>query len=268
MNNSKKIMPVLFIGHGSPMNALATNDYTRSLNEVRHTFEKPKAILCISAHWLTKGTFITSLDTQKMTYDFSGFAKEMYEVRYPVRGSAEIARQIQKLVPTEIKPDHGEWGLDHGVWSVLRHLFPEADVPVLQLSIDINQAPEYHFKLGQELFCLRDEGILIVGSGNIAHNLTAFSWNEKAPAYDWAVEFDSWVKQQLLVRNYTALVQDFNKTPAGKMSVPSLDHYLPLLYILGASRPDDKLRFIYEKIENASIAMRSLILESYHNFTE
>ena len=260
MTPKKPYLPVLFVGHGSPMNALAKNDYTAALAAIGKVIPVPQAVLSISAHWLTNGTFITSQASPKQIYDFNGFPDELYQVKYSAKGSPEIAAKIQELLrPTEIKPDNGEWGLDHGTWSVLQHLYPKANVPVLQLSLDIRQPPEYHLKLGEQLRVLRDEGILIVASGNIVHNLRAFSWKEDDEIFPWALEFDTWVKVQIEARNFTALALDYNKTPAGKMSVPSLDHYLPLLYILGASRPEDRLSFFFEKIQNSSIAMRSLI---------
>lgn len=259
MTSKSSTLPVLFVGHGSPMNALAKNDYTEALNDLGKSLPLPKAILSISAHWLTNGTFITSAETPKQIYDFYGFPDELYKVKYPAKGSPEMAARIQQLIPTEIKFDNGEWGLDHGTWSVLQHLFPKADIPVLQLSIDMRQPPDYHVQLGEQLRALRDEGILLVGSGNIVHNLRAFSWKDNDEIFPWAQEFDTWVKQQIQSGNFKALVHDFNKTPAGKMSVPSTDHYLPLFYILGASQPEDKLNFFYEKIQNSSIAMRSFI---------
>ncbi len=257
-----KTMPILFIGHGTPMNAIAKNDYTETLNLLGASLPAPKAILTISAHWLTNGTFITSTDTPKIIYDFYGFPDELYKVTYPAPGSEKMALEIQKsLTETEIQLDNGSWGFDHGTWSVLKHLFPKAEVPVLQLSIDIRKSPENHLNLGHQLARLREQGILIVASGNIVHNLRSFSWRETDDVYPWAEEFDSWVKKQLLERNFAALATEYNKTEAGRMSVPSLDHYLPLLHIAGASRKEDKLRFVYEKIQNASIAMRSFIFE-------
>lgn len=260
MTANLNTMPVLFVGHGSPMNAIAKNDYTDALNALGKSIPKPKAVLSISAHWLTKGTYITSTSTPKQIYDFYGFPDELYHLKYPAKGSAETAEKIQMLLPElEIKPDLGQWGLDHGTWSVLQHLYPKADIPVIQLSIDASRSPEYHLHLGEQLRLLREEGILIVGSGNVVHNLRNFSWTENAEIFPWAAEFDQWVKTQIEARNFKALVEDFNKTPVGKMSVPSLDHYLPLLYIVGASRSDNRLNFFYEKIQNSSIAMRSLI---------
>lgn len=259
---NKQTMPALFIGHGSPMNALAKNNYTEALNTVRSRIpSNPKAILCISAHWLTKGTFISSTDTPDLIYDFYGFPDELYNVKYAAKGSSAIATSIRdSLKKIKIQFDD-ERGLDHGAWSVLKHIYPDAEIPILQLSIDIAQPPEYHLKLGEQLSKLRDEGILILGSGNIVHNLQNFSWREDEPPFSWAVEFDTWVKQQLEKRDFKALAYDYHKTAAGRLSVPTTDHYLPLLYILGASQEPDRLHFIYENIQNGSIAMSSFIFE-------
>lgn len=252
----------MFIGHGSPMNALAQNDYTLALDNIASNISlTPKAILCISAHWLTQGTYITSTDNPKTIYDFYGFPDELYKVQYPAKGSETMAVKIRSLIKgTNIQFDNGEWGLDHGAWSVLKHIYPEANIPVLQLSIDINQPAEHHLKLGQQLRILRENGVLIVGSGNVVHNLRNFSWKETEHPFDWAVEFDSWIKLQLENKNYSALATHYNSTESGKLSVPSLDHYLPLLYVVGASDEQDHLKFIYEKIQNGSIAMRSFIM--------
>jgi 4,5-DOPA dioxygenase extradiol len=258
----KNKMPTVFIGHGSPMNALAHNDYTQALNALGEKLPTAKALIVVSAHWLTEGTFVTSTDTPKIIYDFGGFPDELYQVQYPAIGSQIAAIKINHLIEhTRIQFDNGEWGLDHGAWSVLKHLYPKANIPVLQLSLDRTQPPEYHFELGRQLQVLRDEGFLIIGSGNIVHNLRNFSWKETDTPYEWAVAFDNWSKTQIESRDYSALIHDYNKTTYGKMSVPSLDHYLPMLYVLGASQASDKLSFIYEKIQNGSIAMRSFIFE-------
>lgn len=254
------MLPVLFIGHGSPMNAIADNDYTKTLNRLGSELPKPKAILVVSAHWLTQGTFVTSTDTPKMIYDFFGFPHELFEAKYPAPGSQAAALRINHLIEgTRIQFDNGSWGLDHGSWSVLRHLYPKADVPILQLSIDLSKPPAWHFEFAKELVKLRDEGILIVGSGNIVHNLRNFSWKENVPVYDWAEEFDQWYKQKLEARDFNALVSDYDKTESGRLSVPSLDHYLPAIYTFGASLPEDKLIHVYEEIQNGSIAMRSFM---------
>jgi len=252
-------MPVLFLGHGNPMNALVHNDFTKSLHRLGETLPVPKSILCVSAHWMTKGTWVTHMAKPKTIHDFSGFPRELFAVQYPAPGSPELADLVrQEIQSPKIGADDTEWGLDHGTWSVLRHLYPKANVPVVQLSLDLSQPAEFHFELGQKLANLRDSGVLIVGSGNIVHNLRTIRWEEDAPAHDWAVEFDEWSKQNLLTRNFKNLVHHYLETPAGKLSVPTPEHYYPLLYILGAAQADDQLVFDYEGIQNASISMRCL----------
>ncbi len=251
-------MPVLFLGHGSPMNALADNVYTNTLNRLGKKIPQPLAILCISAHWMTRGTWITHLENPKTIHDFSGFPEELYKVQYPASGNPELAESIQKIITTpKIELDH-DWGLDHGCWSVLRHMYPKADIPVLQLSLNMEASPEYHFNLGHELQKLRDKGILLVSSGNIVHNLRRISWDENAESLSWAVEFDQWVKDKILARDFKALQNDFLSTEAGGLSVPTIEHYLPLLYTIGASQPSDSINFEYEGMQNASISMRCI----------
>lgn len=256
---SDAIMPSVFLGHGSPMNAIETNSFTRTLNSLGKNLPAPTAILCISAHWLTEGTWITEMENPKTIHDFYGFPQQLFDVRYPAPGRPDLARTIQKDISSvQIKSDKTEWGLDHGTWSVLRHLYPKADIPVMQLSLDMTQPPEFHFKLGEELNKLRQKGILIVGSGNIVHNLRRIGREENPAPHDWALEFDDWAKRKLVERDFKALQNDFLKTEAGRLSVPTPDHYLPLLYVIGASHSKDTLKFEYEDIQLGSISMRCL----------
>lgn len=251
-------MPSLFIGHGSPMNAIEDNPYTRSLNLLGQSIEKPQAILCISAHWMTEGTWITHMDRPKTIHDFYGFPQPLFDVQYPAPGRPDIAEAIQKELSSEkIHLDHDAWGLDHGTWAVLRHMYPSADIPVMQLSLDMSQPPEYHFKLGQELAKLRQMGILIIGSGNIVHNLRQIQWGSNPKPFDWCIEFDEWFKNKLVLRDFKALQNDILNTHAGRLSVPTMDHYYPLLYIIGSCQTNDELKFEYEEIQNSSISMRS-----------
>ena len=209
-------LPVLFLGHGSPMNAIEDNSFTRRLNEMGQTMERPRAILAISAHGLTRGTFVTHMKNPRTIHDFYGFPKALFDVEYPAPGSPEIAEAIAELVSNpRIGFDEDQWGIDHGTWSVLTHLYPRADVPVIQLSIDIAEPPEFHYRLGQSIAAIRDRGVMILGSGNIVHNLQKIRWEKDAAPFDWAVEFDAWVKDQLLKRNHDQLVHDFLTTPAG-----------------------------------------------------
>lgn len=254
------IMPSLFIGHGSPMNAIANNTYTQRINALGDSLPKPTTILCISAHWLTEGTFVTHMKQPKTIHDFYGFPQALFDLEYNSPGSPEIANLVKsEITKTNVQLDEG-WGLDHGTWSVLTHMYPKADIPVLQLSIDIMKGPEYHFQLGQELSKLRERGVLILGSGNIVHNLRKISWDEKATPYDWALEFDLWTKEKLLKKDFKALTKDFLKTEAGKLSVPTMDHYYPLLYTIGTAQPSDELKFEFEEMQNGSISMRSISL--------
>lgn len=252
-------MPTLFLGHGSPMNAILDNSFSRTLMALGQRLPRPKAILVISAHWLTRGTWITRMERPQTIHDFHGFPQELFDVQYPAPGDIELAEAIQTTIakPSIIADDH-EWGLDHGTWSVLKHLYPKADVPVLQLSMDMTQGPEFHYRLGQQLEQFRRQGVLIVGSGNIVHNLRRLNWEDTAKPYEWALEFDQWAKGKLEQRDANALIHQFHSTEAGKLSIPTPDHYFPLLYVLGAASSTDELRFEYEEIQNSSISMRCL----------
>lgn len=255
----KSKLPVLFLGHGSPMNAIAENDFTRALNLLGKELPRPQAILCISAHWMTEGSWITHMPQPKTIHDFYGFPQPLFDVQYPAPGAPEIAEKIQKLITDPgIQLDDEMWGLDHGTWSVLKHMYPIADIPVMQLSLYMEQPLEYHMKLGEELTKLREEGILIIGSGNIVHNLRQINWDENAQPYAWATEFDEWIKTKVVHRDHHAIVTDALKSEAGKLSVPTLEHFLPFIYTLGASESLDEIRFEYEGIQNGSISMRCI----------
>ena len=252
-------MPLLFLAHGSPMNAIANNVFTKTLNLLSKNLPTPSAILCISAHWQTEGTWITHSTNPKTIHDFGGFPPELYKIQYPAPGDPQLAEKIQKMIESpQIKFDDKNWGFDHGSWSVLLHLYPEAKIPVIQLSMDMTQPPQFHFDLGRQLNFLRAQGVLIVASGNIVHNLRTIQWEEKTKPLDWAIEFDQWVKQNLLNRNFNPLISDFTKSKVGHLSVPTPDHYYPLLYILGATEQSDELKFEFEGFQNASISMRSI----------
>ncbi|MBY0472232.1 4,5-DOPA dioxygenase extradiol [bacterium] len=253
-------MPVLFIGHGSPMNAVETNSFTQTLGNLGKKLPKPDAIVCVSAHWMTDGIWVTHMAKPRTIHDFYGFPKELFEIQYPAPGSPKTAELIKSLVRNpSITWDDQKWGLDHGTWSVLKHLYPNADIPTIQLSICMKESGEYHYQIGEQLKKLRDQGVLILGSGNIVHNLRVINFDdENAKPFDWATEFDEWSKKKLLARDHHALCTEFNSTSAGKMSVPTVDHYYPLLPILGASDPQDAVSFEYEGMQNASISMRAV----------
>lgn len=259
MASFPKRMPTFFIGHGSPMNALATNEYSKTLHRLGKTISQPRAIVMISAHWMTKGTWVTHMKSPKTIHDFYGFPQELFDVQYPAPGAPSLAEEIQKKISsTHIELEDQKWGLDHGTWSVLTHLYPEANIPVIQLSLDMTQPASFHFHLGQQLQFLRDEGVLILGSGNIVHNLKLLNWSANAQPYNWAVQFDEWVKQKIISRDWSALTEEALHSNNGKLSVPTLEHYLPFLVILGTATESDSLQFVYEGLENASISMRSV----------
>lgn len=255
--NSTAKMPVLFLGHGSPMNAIEENDFTKSLKNISSKIPKPKAVLCISAHWLTEAPAVTSMLQPKTIHDFYGFPEALFKVQYPAAGQPELAKKISdNIKDPKIAQDDHEWGLDHGTWSVLRHVYPNADIPVVQLSIAIKNPGDFHLQMGEKLRWLREQGVLIVGSGNIVHNLRQIRWEPEAKAFDWALEFDQWTKEKMLARDFKTLAQKFSDTSAGRLSVPTPDHYYPLLYILGAADKNDEISFEYEGIQNGSISMR------------
>ena len=258
-------MPVLFLGHGSPMNAIEDNDYRRSWQALGAEFgarlPRPQMILCISAHWLTTGWWLTAMDKPKTIHDFGGFPQELFDQQYPAPGAPAVAREIsQGIRQPPVGLDAKDWGLDHGTWSVLKPMFPKADIPVVQLSMDYSRPPAEHFALGQQLKSLRDRGVLIVGSGNIVHNLRATRFGA-APnqAYDWAVEFDSSIAGRIEKGDLAGLA-DFQKLGSvAQLAHPTYDHYLPLLHAAGAVDPKEPVRFFNANYQAASISMRSAI---------
>lgn len=249
--------PLLFIGHGSPMNIIHDNEFTRSLHALGQRVEKPAAVLVISAHWLTPGETRVSVNPQPATiHDFGGFPDELYQVRYPAPGHPALAREtIAQVTSLKVHDDH-EMGLDHGAWSILRHMWPNADVPAFQMSIDYAKSPQFHYDLGRELKALRDKGVLLLGSGNIVHNLRRISWQESDHVPAWAEEFDAWCKARLLSGNHAALVAYHTLGATANLAVPTSDHYLPMLYTLGALDPKETIRFTHESFQNGSISMR------------
>ncbi len=250
-------MPVVFVGHGSPTNAIENNEFTLNWAEIGKNIPKPTAILSVSAHWLTKGTFVTSMENPKTIYDFYGFPKELYALSYPAPGDVKLAGDIIKSVSNpEISKDF-EWGLDHGTWSVLIKMFPKADIPVIQLSMDFNQPGDFHFELGKKLNFLRKRGVLIFCSGNIVHNLGRIDWSDKA--HDWALEFDEISKKLISEKKYSELINYQKLGKSALLSIPTNDHYLPLLYSLGASEANDNIHFFNEKVTMGSLSMRGVI---------
>jgi 4,5-DOPA dioxygenase extradiol len=251
-------MPLLFIGHGSPTNAIEDNEFSRGWREAAKTLPRPDAILCISAHWETQGSYVTAMVHPRTIHDFYGFPEEMYKMKYPAPGSSEIANLVRKTIHgTNVLPDQ-EWGLDHGTWSCLVHLFPKADIPVLQLSLDRSIGAEANYRLGVELNSLRDEGILIIGSGNIVHNLRMVVWEDRA--FDWAVEFDAKLKQWMLDGDHDPIIHYEKQGQAAALAVNSAEHYLPLLYVLGAQQAGEPISFFNEKVWGGSLSMRCVRL--------
>lgn len=248
--------PAIFFGHGNPLNALANNRYTEAWRRMGLEIPKPVAILSISAHWFVPETGVTITTAPRTIHDFGGFPRELYHVQYPAPGDPLLARRVQKmLAPMPVKLDES-WGLDHGTWSVLCHVYPDAGVPVVQLSIDETQPPSFHFEIGRRLAPLRDEGVLIVGSGNLVHNLHAYAWGRHMPdPYDWAVRFESMAKDAMLAGEFRPLVDYEKLGKDAALSIPTPDHYLPLLYVLGAKQEGEAARFPVEGIDGGSVSM-------------
>ncbi|PYS46806.1 MAG: 4,5-DOPA dioxygenase extradiol [Acidobacteria bacterium] len=249
-------MPVIFFGHGNPMNALMENDYTRGWAAIGKKCPRPRAIVCVSAHWYLPGTAVTAMHRPRTIHDFGGFPRELYEVKYPAPGDPLLARRVESLLaPAPVRLDE-RWGLDHGTWSVLCHVFPDADVPVIQLSIDETQPAEFHYRLGKRLAPLRDEGILIVGSGNLVHNLHAYAWGRHAvEPLDWAVGFEERARELLLTGDHGPLINYERLGRDAILSAPTPDHYLPLLYVIALQREDEEVSFPVEGFDGGSISM-------------
>lgn len=254
-NTSNRISP-LFIGHGSPMNAIASNSYTHFLASYAQSIPSPKAVVVISAHWQSRGTFITGSDAPEQIYDFYGFPDDLYRVRYAPPGTKTIAQQVASFV-SGISVD-SDRGIDHAAWAVLMHMYPKATIPVLELSLDIHKSPQEHFLLGQRLQALCNDGILFIGSGNMVHNLRDISFEDDEPPFPWAVAADAWLKEKLELDAIQELIDYERSFPNYKRSIPTNEHYLPLLYILGMRDTTKKLKTLYEAIQNGSISMRSI----------
>lgn len=254
-------MPVIFIGHGSPLNITLDNDFTRSLSKLGKSLPRPKAIMVISAHWLTNGTYVTCMERPETIYDFYGFPDELYKIRYPSPGSPHGGVLVKELMP-EVNCSH-EWGLDHASWSILKHMYPKADIPVFEMSLDYSfndwhpKPVRYYYDLASGLAGLREKGILIIGSGNMVHNLELIDFHDMdAEPYDWALKIDKKIKSNLINRNHKDLI---NYPAMGKeayLAAPTLDHYLPMIYTIALQGKNEPLTFIHEKFQNASISMR------------
>jgi 4,5-DOPA dioxygenase extradiol len=252
------ICPALFVGHGSPTNAIEDNEFSREWEKLGTELPKPDAIVCVSAHWVTQGSFVTAMDEPRTIHDFYGFPEELYQVQYPAPGNPLLASQIYNITKNVVRPEQN-WGLDHGTWSVLKRMFPDAEIPVIQISLDANLQPSQHFALAQQLKELRQNNIMIIGSGNIVHNLHMIKWADES--YPWADRFDKEIKDSIKDRNFEKVINYKNLGDAAKMSVPSDEHFLPLLYILGVTNPESQLRFFCEKVTLGAISMTSLLVE-------
>jgi 4,5-DOPA dioxygenase extradiol len=252
--------PVVFYGHGNPMNALENNPYTAAWGRLGTELPRPRAILAISAHWYVPATLVTANQHPRTIHDFGGFPRELYDVQYPAPGDVSLAARVTELLASYRAMGDESWGLDHGTWSVLVHAYPKADVPVVQLSIDETLAPGLHFEIGRLLRPLRDEGIMIVASGNIVHNLEAFAWGRHpAEPFDWAKRFEARARQLLLAREFDPLIEYESMGEDARLSAPTPDHYVPLLYAMGASDAGDRVSFPVEGIDGGSISMLSVL---------
>ncbi len=256
-------MPVLFLGHGSPMNAIEDNEFVQGWKAIGKTIPKPAAILCVSAHWETKGTFVTAMEKPKTIHDFGGFPAALFAVQYPAPGSPTFAAETKHIITkTEVGLDQ-QWGLDHGCWSVVKHLYPQADVPVFQMSLDYGKPAQYHYELAKELALLRTKGVLIVGSGNIVHNLRMIAWDKISTpnyGYDWAIEANEKMKQFILSNNHKDLIAYSSQGKAFDLAIPSPDHYLPLLYTLALKEENEKVNIFNDKAVMGSLTMTSLMI--------
>jgi 4,5-DOPA dioxygenase extradiol len=252
-------MPAIFFGHGNPMNALGLNEWSKAWAALGASVPRPRAVLCISAHWYLPGALVTTMRAPRTIHDFGGFPQELYDVEYPAPGDPELARRVQELLaPLPVGLDES-WGLDHGTWSVFRHVYPDAAAPIIQLSIDETQPAAFHFELGNKLAVLRDEGILIAGSGNLVHNLGKYAWGQHMPdPYDWAIRFERKAKELMLAGDYKSLIHFESLGHDARLSIPTPDHYLPLLYILATRREGDDVNFPVEGIEGGSMSMLTM----------
>lgn len=252
-------MPAIFFGHGNPMNALYRNEWTDGWAEIGRSLPRPDAVLCISAHWYVPTAAVTAMASPRTIHDFGGFPSELFEFQYPARGSPALAARVAELLDEKVVMDGGRWGLDHGTWSVLCHVFPDADVPVVQLSIDETQPAAWHYELAKRLAPLRDENVLIAGSGNMIHNLHAYAWGEKeVEPFDWALRFEANARELMLNRIHDPLIRYETLGKDALLSAPTPDHYLPLLYVLAQQLDDESVTFPVEGFDGGSISMTSV----------
>ena len=251
-------MPAFFIGHGSPMNGIEDNEFSQSWANLGKTLPEPSAVLCISAHWLTDGTFVTAMEKPRTIHDFYGFPQALFNVQYPAPGNPALAQATADTVKkTNVVLDH-EWGIDHGTWSVARKMYPEANIPVLQLSIDYAKPGNYHYELASELASLRKKGVLIIGSGNMVHNLRMLNWHQPVGGFDWAEEMNETFKKLIESKEHQKLADYLQLGPSAKLAIPTPDHYYPLMYALGLQGPGESVAFFNDKLAMGSVSMTSL----------
>ncbi len=257
-------MPVLFLGHGSPMNAIEENEFVKGFRDLAKTIQRPSAILVISAHWETRGTFVTAMEKPMTIHDFGGFPQALFDVQYPAPGSPSLANETKELIKTTDVGLDTKWGLDHGAWSVVKHLYPLADIPVIQMSIDYTKTPQYHYDLAKELAALRKKGVLIIGSGNMVHNLRMVAWdkmNTDNYGFEWAVEASEKMKTHILNDDHAPLINFKNQGRSFDLAIPTPDHYLPLLYTLGLKEENEKVSLFNDKAVGGSLTMTSVKIE-------
>jgi len=257
----KERMPVLFVGHGSPMNAISENEFVQNWRNLGKSIPRPKAILCISAHWETKGTFVTAMPNPPTIHDFGGFPKALFDVQYPAPGSPEFANETKRIVSKTTVGLDEKWGLDHGAWSVIKNIYPLADVPVFEMSLDYYQSPQFHYDLAKELSPLRDKGVLIIGSGNIVHNLGMVAWDkvdEPEYGYDWAIQANDTIKRLIMANNHKELIHYSSLGKEVQFAVPTPEHYLPLIYALALKEENEPLSFFNDKAVMGSLTMTSV----------
>lgn len=261
--DQEALMPVLFVGHGSPMNGIEDTEFSRRWAQMAKEIPTPKAVLVVSAHWFTKGTKITAMDFPETIHDFGGFPQELFAVQYPAPGNPVLAKETADLLHSaHVELDH-DWGLDHGTWTVVRHMYPEANIPVLQLSIDYTKGPQYHYDLAKELHSLRKKGVLIIGSGNMVHNLRMAAWNrlnDEEYGYDWALQMNDKFKELIANGDYTSLINYQTIGEEARLAVPTPEHYLPLMYTLGLKGSQDNISFFNDKTVAGSLTMTSVKL--------
>lgn len=253
-------MPVLFLGHGSPMNAIEENEFVTGFRNVAKDIPKPNAILCISAHWETKGTFVTAMQNPRTIHDFGGFPKELFAVQYPAPGSPDLAKETQSLITKTAIGLDDKWGLDHGAWSVIKHLYPNADIPIIQMSIDYSQSPQYHYELAQQIKSLREKGVLVIGSGNMVHNLGKVEWRRlnETFGYDWALEANDKMKKFIQEENHQELINFRSQGKAFDLAIPTPEHFLPLIYSLALQDKNEPVKLFNDKAVAGSLTMTSV----------